>query len=371
MQEWNPIVKPGVMKLADAPYWVALSRVTELGAKRIRLLVDYFNSAEKAFRASEKELFASGLPARAVSALLHERKTIIPQREWERLESLGIQVVTLADRDYPTLLSQIYDPPAVLFYRGELKVTAEPGLAVVGSRKATEYGKTVAKKLAADLVRSGVVVISGMARGIDTSAHFGALQAGGKTAAVLGCGLDICYPPENRKLRDEIVRFGLLLSEFPPGTTPKPHHFPMRNRIISGLALATIVVEAAEKSGALITADCALEQGREVFAVPGSINSPNPRGCHKLIKERAAMAEHAADILCELGCLNVQHDERKTAELTTVQKQVLQAVEFEPVQFDELVERSGLQAPVLAVVLVELELASLLKKLPGNYFLRV
>lgn len=357
--------------MADAPYWVALSRVTELGAKRIRFLVDYFHSAEKVFRASEKELFASGLPARAVNALLHERKTIIPEREWGRVESLGIGVITLVDQDYPSLLMQIYDPPAVLFYQGDLTVTNEPGLAVVGSRKATEYGKTVANKLASDLAVAGVVVISGMARGIDTSAHFGALQAGGKTAAVLGCGLDICYPPENRKLRDEIVRSGLVLSEFPPGTTPKPHHFPMRNRIISGLALATIVVEAAEKSGALITADCALEQGREVFAVPGSINSPNSRGCHKLIKEGAAMAEHAADILCELGFLNVQHDERKTVELSPIQKQVLQAIEFEPVQFDDLVKRSGLDAPMLAVILVELELASFLKKLPGNYFLRV
>ncbi|MBS4030620.1 MAG: DNA-processing protein DprA [Clostridiales bacterium] len=359
------------MKLADAPYWVALSRVTELGAKRIRLLFDYFNSAEKAFKASEEELFASGLPARAVNAVLQDRKTINPEREWERLESLGIQVVTLADGNYPTLLSQIYDPPVVLFYRGELNITGEPGLAVVGSRKATEYGKTVANKLAFDLAGAGVAVISGMARGIDTSAHFGALQAGGKTVAVLGCGLDICYPPENRKLRDDIVRSGLLLSEFPPGTMPKPHHFPMRNRIISGLSLATIVVEAAEKSGALITADCALEQGRDVFAVPGSINSPNSRGCHKLIKEGAAMVEHAADILSELGFLNVQYEERQSAALTPVQKKILQAIEFEPVQFDDLVERSGLDAQVLAVALVELELTSFLKKLPGNYFLRV
>ncbi len=361
----------GVRKLADALFWVALSRVTELGAKRIRMLVDYFGTAENAFLASEKSLFASGLPSRSVNALLHERKAIVPEREWELLDSLNIRVITLADQGYPPLLSQIYDPPALLFYCGDFSIAMEPGLALVGSRKATEYGKTTARKLASDLAAAGVSVISGMARGIDTYAHLGALQARGKTAAVLGCGLDVCYPPENRKLRDDIVGTGLLLSEFPPRTAPKPYHFPMRNRIISGLSVATIVVEATEKSGALITADCALEQGRDVFAVPGSINSPNSRGCHKLIKDGAAMIEHASDILSELGFLNIQSGERMDTELTAVQKKVLQAVEYEPVQFDDLVLRSGLEAPLLAAVLVELELASFLKKLPGNYFFRV
>jgi len=187
----------------------------------------------------------------------------------------------------------------------------------------------------------------------------------------LGCGLDICYPPENRHLREKIVNSGVVLTEFPPGVKPKPHHFPMRNRIISGLSLATVVVEAAEKSGALITADCALEQGREVFAVPGSIKSPNSRGCHKLLREGAAMSENAADILAELGLVIPAAAGCSGYVLGKVHEHVLHAMEYEPVHFDRLAGRSDTDAATLAGVLVELEMAGLIKKMPGNYYLRV
>ncbi|MBS4022441.1 MAG: DNA-processing protein DprA [Dethiobacter sp.] len=354
----------------DTVYWLALSLVSELGARRIRRLVEYFGSARQAFSAGADELYLSGVAARAVEALLAERKRIEPYLEWERLIGGGISLVTLFHPHYPQLLQQIYDPPTVLFYRGDLGILEMPCIAVVGARKATEYGKTVAFRLSADLARSGIAVVSGMARGIDTSAHQGALQSGGKTAAILGCGLDICYPPENLRLRERIAGSGVIVSEFPPGTQPKPAHFPLRNRIISGLSLATVVVEAGEKSGALITADCALEHGREVFAVPGSVNSPNSRGCHRLLKEGAALAENAGDILLELG-LNAKNEIAKTCELTPEQMKILVSMEFEPVHFDDLLVRCGVEASALAAAMVELELASIVRKMPGNYYLRV
>jgi len=355
----------------DTKYWVALSMVSALGARRIRLLYNCFGSAEAAFTAAQADLAHAGLPARAVEALLAERQKIDPDKQWTSLQRDGFGVTTLADRDYPPLLRQIYDPPALLFYRGNLSVLQAPCVAVVGSRKATAYGRTAATRLAADLARAGVVVVSGMARGVDTCAHSGALQDGGITAAVLGCGLDICYPPENLRLRERIVQSGVLLSEFPPRTEPKAQHFPLRNRVISGLSLATVVVEAAEKSGALITADCALEQGREVFAVPGSINSPYSRGCHKLLKEGAAMLEEASDVLQELGLCLPDREKEAPKEATPEQKKVLNALAFEPVHFDELLDASRLTPPVLTALLVELELLQFIRKLPGNYYLRV
>ena len=356
--------------MRDLPFWVALSKISSLGARRIMCLVEAFGSAEAAFTASFDDLTDAGLSAKAADVLLVERRAIDPDIALQGVKDAGFVVMTRQDRRYPTLLREIYDPPAVLYYRGESDVLNGHCIAIVGSRKATEYGKAAAARLAGDLARAGTVVVSGMARGIDTHAHAGALRAEGKTVAVLGCGLDICYPPENVRLREKIVSQGIVLSEFPPGTKPKPHHFPMRNRIISGLSVATVVVEAAEKSGALITADCALEQGREVFAVPGSINSPASRGCHRLIKEGAAVAENGADILAELGvfsdvpCISAP-------QMSSLQKRIIDALQYEPIHFDNLCVRANLPAPDLAAVLVELELAGIVKKMPGNYYLRV
>lgn len=356
--------------MRDLPYWVALSKISSLGARRIIRLVEFFGSAKNAYFADTNALYRTGLPEKVLRVLIHERDKIDPYASVRQLADLGLQAVTLVQESYPFLLKQIYDPPAILYYRGDINVLNGTCVAMVGSRKATEYGKTAAGKIAEGLAAAGVVVVSGMARGIDTVAHQGALQAGGKTVAVLGCGLDICYPPENIKLREKIATYGLLLSEFPPGSQPKPANFPMRNRIISGLSLATVVVEAAEKSGALITADCALEQGRDVFAVPGSIHSPASKGCHRLIKEGAAMVEDVTDIL---NAMNVEAAVTKenVEQVTVLQLVVLEALEYEPIHFDDICARSGLSAAQLAAVLPELELAGMLKKMPGNYYLRV
>lgn len=355
--------------MEDTRYWVALSLVSRLGARRIRRLVEYFGSARAAFYAPAEELAASGIQAQAAAALVEERGDLDPDGAWENLRKAGFGVLTLYAGGYPPLLKEIYDPPAVLFYRGDARVLTAPSVAVVGSRQATEYGRTAAFRLGEVLGRAGLTVVSGMARGIDTCAHQGALQAPGATAAVLGCGLDICYPPENLKVREKIAQNGVIISEFPPGTQPRPANFPLRNRIISGLSLATVVVEAGEQSGALITADCALEQGREVFAVPGSINSPLSRGTHRLLKEGAAMAESAEDILLALGMAAPQKPQALL--LTPLQERILSAMEFETVHFDDLISRLGLAAAELSAVLAELELISAVRKLPGNYFLRV
>ncbi|EEG76748.1 DNA-processing protein DprA [Dethiobacter alkaliphilus] len=357
--------------MRDLPFWVALSKVSTLGARRILRLIAYFGTAEKAFLASMDDLLAAGLPVKAARALCDEREGLDPHRVAEEVHGSGFGVLTLACAGYPLLLAEIYDPPAVLYYRGDIDVLSTPCVAMVGSRKATEYGKNAALKLAGQLAAAGITVVSGMARGIDTWAHAGALGAGGPTIAVLGCGPDVCYPPENLKLREKIVSGGIILSEFPPGTQPKPGHFPLRNRIISGLSRATVVVEAAEKSGALITADCALEHGREVFAVPGNVNSPYSRGCHRLLKEGAAMAEKAADILAALGMSEQETAATKAVQLSDTQASVLETLQYEPAHFDEIADRCGLPAPQLAATLVELELAGLLRKLPGNFFLRV
>jgi DNA processing protein len=358
-------------KMRDLPYWLALSQISVLGARRISRLVNAFGTAQKAFIATADELVACGLPAKVVAVMDEERKIVDPVKVHERIRSLGIDALVLSDVRYPTLLKEIYDPPAVLFYQGNLDALSAPSVALVGSRKATQYGRTTAHKLGAELASLGITVISGMARGIDTAAHLGALHGNGTTAAVLGCGLDICYPPESKKLRDEIASRGVLLSEFVPGTQPKPPHFPMRNRIISGLSLAVTVVEAAERSGALITADCALEQGRDVLAVPGSIQSPASRGCHRLIKEGAAVAENVADILRVLGMFIEQGNKPEALNVTAMQETILTVMEYEPVHFDGICGRSSLPVAQLAVALVELELVGLIKKMPGNYYLRV
>jgi DNA processing protein len=358
-------------KMRDKPYWLALSQISVLGARRIHRLVEAFGSAEKAFSADEDQLMEAGLPAKAAAVITEERKQIDPDVLTERLHRMGMEAMTLADPLYPGLLKEIYDPPAVLYYRGNPKILAAPAIALVGARKATQYGKTTAYRLGSELASLGITVVSGMARGIDTAAHQGALQGGGNTAAVLGCGADICYPPENRSLREAIANRGILLSEFVPGTPPKPPHFPMRNRIISGLSLAVTVVEAAEKSGALITADCALEQGRDVLAVPGSIHSPASRGCHRLLREGAAVVEHVADILRAVHLYTEAETNIQTAQLSVAQQNVLRAMEFEPAHFDVIAGRVNMPAAALAVVLVELELAGSVRKMTGNYYLRV
>lgn len=284
----------------QAVYYHALNLIPQLGPARINKLLKACGSALKVWHAPEAQIVSTeGFGGKLAAQVVAARREIDPVKAWQELQRQGIYAVTLEDEGYPALLREIHDPPPVLYYIGDLQVLNRTCLAVVGSRRHTAYGREIARKFAARLAECGLTIVSGLARGIDTWAHQGVLSTRGFTAAVLGCGLDTCYPPENKSLMKDIRRQGIVLSEFPPGTEPLPSNFPRRNRIISGLSLGTLVVEAAEKSGALITATFALEQGREVFAIPGSIANPCSRGCHALIKEGAKLVDSLESILEE------------------------------------------------------------------------
>lgn len=286
---------------------------------------------------------------------------------------VSIETVTLSSPRYPDRLRRIHDPPSVISVRGDLRPD-EPAVAVVGSRRATAAGRVVTERLAAGLARHGVAVVSGLARGIDAVAHRAALEAGGRTVAVLGCGLDVVYPPEHAALLEAIVRQGCVISEFPLGTPPLPGHFPQRNRIIAGLALGVVVVEGDERSGTLSTAGHALDAGREVMAVPGSVLNPLSRAPNGLIRQGAALVESAEDVLAELG-LPLQAARTASGEPPELPAGaaalVWQAVAGEPVHIDQLVLVAGLPAGEVAAILIDLELRGLVQQLPGKQFVRI
>lgn len=304
-------------------------------------------------------------------------------RELSLLRTLHVTILPLADERYPPSLRWIPDPPLLLYMRGALAQSDGLSVAVVGSRKPSNYGKLMAQRFSAELARGGFTVVSGLARGIDTLAHQSALQAGGRTVAVLGSGINVIYPPENRRLCDVICRHGALLSEFPLHTKPDRWNFPRRNRILSGLALGTLVVEATEHSGALHTARHALEQGREVFAIPGRIDVPTSRGTHSLIKLGATLVEGLDDILAELPeavrDAAVQSpspaaeppQESPAASLSPEEARILALLQPEETHIDTLIEASRLPAQVVASILVTLELRGLVRQFPGKFFGRL
>ncbi len=284
--------------MEEAIYLNALRMVPGLGSSKLAQLLACFPGAQGVWQARSEELTRVLGPGKLSEALTHSRTVIEPQREWEKLLQAGIKLTTLGSPGYPANLAEIYNPPLILYYRGSLE-GLDLSLAIVGSRQATPYGRVTATVLARDLGSAGFVIVSGFARGIDAAAHRGALDAKGRTVAVFGCGLDTIYPREHRSLCEEIVERGAVVSDFPLGVQPLSANFPARNRIISGLSLGTLVVEGQERSGSLITADFALEQGRDVFAIPGPINSEYSRGPHKLLKQGAKLVESAGDILEE------------------------------------------------------------------------
>jgi DNA processing protein len=280
--------------------WAAFNRVPGIGPVRVRRLLAGFGSLSAAWDAPGAELVRAGLDRRSVAALRALRERVGPEGELERARRAGARVLTWQDGDYPARLTTIPDPPPVLYVRGTLLPQDERALAMVGTRRPTLYGRDVAERLAQALAAAGLTVVSGLAKGIDTHAHRGALAGGGRTLAVLGNGPDVVYPPENRRLAAAIAESGALLTDYPPGTGPEAQNFPPRNRIISGLAPAVLVVEAGERSGALITCRYALDQGRDVFAVPGPVTSPVSRGCHELIQDGARLVASAEDVLTAL-----------------------------------------------------------------------
>lgn len=360
--------------MRERDYLIGLKHIPGLGAKLIKSLMQEFNSAEYLWHISEKELRQHPkLSESFIEKFLYHRNRLILQEIIEGLIEKGIQTITILDDDYPINLRQIHDPPPVLFYSGQWSDEDERGFGIVGSRRATVYGQKVAQQFGKELAQAGFVIVSGMARGIDSYAHWGCLEAGGRTIAVLGSGLDVIYPRENRKLAEQIAENGVVLTEFVPGTAPLPQNFPVRNRIIAGLSLGVLVVEAAAKSGALITADFALEWGRDVFAVPGPISSPNSRGTHYLIKQGAKLVDQVGDILEEYNVgegAPYREGQDSMFLLTADEQTVYNMLNWTPQRVEELMEKTGWTPDRIQPVLTLLELHGLVEQLPGRQFIR-
>ncbi|MEX2032374.1 MAG: DNA-processing protein DprA [Dehalococcoidia bacterium] len=359
---------------ADLPYWVALHRIHRLGSVRFGVLERGFPSIEAAWRASEGELVDVGLDAKTAQAIAKARAEIDPATEIERLHEAGIQAFTRSGPGYPSRLREIDDAPPVLYVRGAWVAEDEWSVAVVGTRRATAYGRQAASELSRGLAANGVTVVSGLARGVDTIAHRTALDTGGRTVAVLANGLDTIYPPENRRMADEIAERGAVMSDYPLGTKPRADFFPRRNRILSGLSLGTLVVEGGYQSGSMITAKFATEQNREVFAVPGSIFSPQSRGPQSLIRDGATPVSSAQDILEALNLTQIgaQLDFGRAAPPESPdERELMSALTREPQHIDEVARKTGLAAAIVSGTLALLELKGLVRDVGGLNFVRV
>jgi len=355
---------PGVGTITQGSLWKACPRLHDLLAK------------------SSRELETLGVPSEGGLAIQTRRYRSMADEivDWARSEKCRILV--RGGNGYPAILNEIFDPPLVLYSRGNIGLTDLPCVAIVGTRRPTFYGLQVAQGLAFDLGKRDVVIVSGLARGIDSAAHRGCLEAGGSTIAVLGCGIDVVYPRENRQLTRQIAESGLLLSEFPPGTSPAPQNFPVRNRIISGLSLGTVIVEASEYSGSLITARLAMEQNREVFAVPGNLTSPQSFGPNFLIKQGAKLVQIWRDVVEELPAevrhaILVREDTRapqkQELDLSTEEESKILAMlgYDEATQFDRILQKSGMTVPQLSELLLNLEMRGQIRQVPGNLFIRI
>jgi len=353
---------------ADLESWLRLALTPGVGPRTARLLLKTFGSPEAVCSASAGAL-EKVVPRVLAMALRSDSSNAAIQSSRAWADEPGNHVITLADSDYPGMLFEIGDPPVVLFAKGRRDLLAAPSIAIVGSRNATAQGVTTARNFARAMSDAGLAVVSGLALGIDTAAHEGALEGASSTIAVTGTGLDIVYPARNRALAHRIAEQGVMVSEFPLGTGAMAHNFPRRNRLISGLARGVLVVEAAVKSGSLTTARLAAEQGREVFAVPGSIHSPVSRGCHALIKQGAKLVEGAQDVLEEL---HVPHAiPPLEAPSFAMLDPLLSHLGHDPCDLDTLAARSGLGIEVLSARLLELELEGLVASLPGGRYQRV
>jgi DNA processing protein len=351
----------------DIRYWVGFNKVSGIGAARLRALLDYFGDLEIAWHASNHDLHQAGLDRRSLANLLSAREKLDLEAEVERLARDGIQVLTWDDAGYPPHLRQAYNAPPILHVRGSIEARDEWAVAVVGTRRASVYGKEATRMICTGLAQAGVTVVSGMARGIDTIAHRACLDAGGRTIAVLGCGVDVVYPAQNARLADEIAEQGALVSEYALGTPPEAKNFPPRNRIISGLTLGTVVVEGDMGSGALITAGFAAEQGREVFAVPGNIFARTSRGTNHLIQEGAKMICQVADVLEELNLTMVSEQAQARAVIPENETEalLLEHLSVEPVHVDVLGQTVELPIAEVTSTLALMELKGMVRQVGG------
>ena len=384
----SPVFSTTNSATQPSSYWLALALTPGLGPTRVRKLVEHFGSAERVFQASLTELEATGMPAVSAQSLATGKSFELAQHEQAKAAGCEAKIIALADPAYPARLKEIYDPPVVLFVRGSVEVLSAPGIAMVGTRHPTPYGLGMAERLSKDLAARGLVIISGLARGVDTTSHRGAVEVGGKSVGVLGTGIDVMYPKENSRLAEKILSLGgALISEFSIGTFAAPQNFPIRNRIISGMSAGVLVVEAAEYSGTRITARCALEQNRDVYAVPGNVTNKGSWGPNTLIKQGAKLVATWEDVWEELptdiqDTLTAGRDESSAPETASLfpeddtsphERKIMRLLkQDESTHIDELVERleAELSSSEIFSALFELELNGKIRQLPGKNFVK-
>lgn len=361
--------------MKDIASLLSLVSVNGVGIHRIRKLVGHFGSAREVLRGSVSDLCqVDGIDEKTAQQIKEAVDRPVVDEQLSQVEKFGARILTYWDEEYPEILKKIYDPPVLLYVKGKLSDQCNKNIAVVGTRSPTGDGKWIAEQFGRDLARYNISVVSGMARGIDTCAHRGALKNSGTTYGVLGCGLNVIYPPENKKMYDQVAEHGAVISEFPMNAEPVAGHFPKRNRIISGLSLGTVVIEAGEKSGALITAYMALEQGREVFAVPGNIRVHQSKGPHRLIQEGAKLVENVEDILAEIPQLKAQQvkkDEKDILQLLSdSEKRIFQVLSEKPCHIDRIASQANMSTSEALALLLSLELKDVIKQLSGMMFVR-
>ena len=369
----------------DPRLWIALNSLNSVGNVLFKRLILRFGSAGAVFSAQAHEMLrVDGMRPPAAKAIKEFSDWGSAEEELRRARDYGAEVVTLNDPRYPANLKETHDPPPYLYVKGELIAGDRVSVAIVGSRMASQLGKQITAKFAGELAANGITIVSGGARGIDTESHKGALSAGGRTIVVLGCGIDIAYPPENKGLFEQVAGKGAVVSEYPMGTQPLPGNFPARNRIISGIALGTLVVEAAEDSGSLITANCSVEQGREVYAVPGSVASQTSKGTNSLIKKGAKLVQVPHDILEDLfpymkGYMKElalgdseggRGPEAPKIKLEPEEQKLYDIITVEPVHVDDLAEKSGVAVSRALSLLLGLELKGIVRQVPGMRYVR-
>lgn len=356
--------------MSEESYWVAFNLVKGVGSVRFRALLDFFGSLETAWNAPLDALRQAGLPSKSIEHLLSIRRSTQLDNVLKLLEKFEIQVLTWESKTYPRRLKEVDQPPPVLYVRGNVLPEDDLAVGVVGTRRVTLYGRQAAEELAVYLAQNGVTLVSGMARGTDAVAHEAVLKAGGRTLAVLGCGVDTIYPPEHRKLADQIMAQGALISDYPPGTQPEASNFPPRNRIISGLSHAVVVIEAGETSGALITAAFAVGQGREVLALPGNIYAPQSIGTNRLIQQGARPLLRMQDVLEAINLERSQQFQQARILLpaNAVEEQLLEAIGQESLHIDEICVRSGLPIEQVSATLTMMELKGMLRQQVGMHY---
>jgi DNA processing protein len=357
----------------DKKYWIGFNLIKGIGAVRMQALIQYFGDLEAAWKASPAELAEARLGKILIERVVQAREGVDLEKVWEKIQNQGIKILTWQDESYPQRLKEIDQPPPVLYIRGEYLPDDLFAVAIVGTRRVTPYGRQITEELSAFLAANGITVISGLARGVDAIAHQSTLKTGGRSIGVLGSGVDKIYPPEHRGLAEQMIKHGAIISDYAPGTPPDASNFPPRNRIISGLSLAVVVIEAGETSGALITAEFAAEQGREIFAVPGSILAPQSKGTNKLIQNGALPLLSVNDLMQALDLTRVGEHKaaRKIIPADETEARLMNVLSSEPLHVDEIRNQSELPIEKVSAALALMELKGMVRQVGGMNYVAV